>query len=736
MIFMETDIADCASSGDNQMVFFKFVIRFLLVLGLMVSAPTSPAGPETDYVAIYKKITSATQYMRQGRNDIARQNFNESLQEILNFQQNNRSWNPGIINFRISYIREKLAELGDAPNTSNLFSDSTTPIPQDTRVNSPTTPQMEQQQQQLTDQLAADQQILNHLKSRVESLESEKEKLSSKLREALTAGPNQVAPEELEATVQKMRELTIENQLLQVQLAESVKKAADIAPADEIEKKVKDLSDQVTVLTLEKQGLTLELERMRSPARSDGQALIPNANPDENLIQMQIVLSDLEMQLQSAKSELLAKTRSEEQIQNQIAQITRSNQSLAAENKSQAQQIRDLQAQLSGLDNLNHYKNHIAALEGDLASKEVDIRRLTEENQKLTQSNALLQDELRQLSGRNQELQHLIQTKDQQILDSQNELEDATSRFQNQLAQLQLENQSLQTSLKNGSQTLNQSQDRLESNYAMIQREMDQLKHVNDRLKDENLELRQRLNKANAGAATAPIPSVAEASPASKDTVAPVSTTPRLAAYPEEIAPMADVKPQNLSSYASEETAIEMLPYNESEFSRMLRIEKELTSVLNANPRDLEARNRFAALLMDRGEFQKARMFVNETIRLFPEESEPMVIKALLERQEKNFDQAVKVLTEAIELNPENPNAHMLLGTVLSELGQRKPAEESLRRAVRLDPVNPLAHFNLSVAYLYQNPPYRALAQYHYNEAVRLGHPRDSEIEIRIQRTR
>jgi Flp pilus assembly protein TadD len=202
------------------------------------------------------------------------------------------------------------------------------------------------------------------------------------------------------------------------------------------------------------------------------------------------------------------------------------------------------------------------------------------------------------------------------------------------------------------------------------------------------------------------------------------------------LAPMADVKPQNLSAYASEEAAIEMLPYNESEFSRMLRIEKELTSVLNANPRDIEARNRFAALLMDRGEFQKARMFVNETISLFPEESEPMVIKALLERQEKNFDQAVKVLTEAIEINPENPNAHMLLGTVLSELGQRKPAEESLRRAVRLDPVNPLAHFNLSVAYLYQNPPYRALAKYHYNEAIRLGHPRDSEIEIRIQRTR
>lgn len=735
MIFLETGIADCVSSGDNGKVFFKFVIRFLLVWGLMVSAPMSPAGPETDYVAIYKKITSATQYMRQGRMDIARQNFNESLQDILNFQQNNRSWNPGIINFRISYIREKLAELGNAPDTSNIFSDSSTRIPQGSQANSFPPPQIDQQQQ-LTDQLAADQQILNHLKSRVETLESEKEKLSNKLREALTAGPNQVAPEELEATRQKMRELTIENQLLQVQLAESVKKAADITPADEIEKKVKDLSDQVTVLTLEKQGLTLEMERMKIPSRSDAQSIIPNANPDESLIQMQIVLSDLEMQLKSAKSELLTKTRSDEQIRKELAHITQSNQSLAAQNKSQAQQILDLQAQLSGLDNLNHYKNHIAALEGDLASKEVDIRRLTEENQKLTESNTLLQDELRQLSGRNQELQQLIEVKDQQILDAQSELDDSTTRFQDQVAQLQLENQSLQASLRNGSQSQIQSQDRLESNYAMIQREMDQLKQVNDRLKDENQVLRQRLDKANADGATSPIPSVAANSAPVRETVASVSTIPKLAVYQEDIAPMADVKPQNLSSYTSDEAGIEMVPVNESEFSRMLRIEKELASVLNANPRDIEARNRFAALLMDRGEFQKARKFVNETIQLFPQESEPMVIKALLERQEKNFDQALNVLNEAIEINPENPNAHMLLGTVLSELGQRKPAEESLRRAVRLDPVNPLAHFNLSVAYLYQNPPYRALAQYHYNEAIRLGHPRDSEIEIRIQRTR
>ncbi len=698
-------------------------------------------GPETDYVVIYKKITSATQHQRQGRFEIARQLFTESLDEIKAFQQANRGWNPGIINYRIKFIREKLEEIGEASGATA----QSQPEPADSMDSmSP-----EQRGREMTQQLAADQQILTHLKDRVESLESEKIRLQQKLREALTAGPEQVDPKEVTEARREIRELTIENQLLRVQLAESVKKAAEIAPSDEVEQKVLDLSDQITVLTLEKKGLQLEIDRLRNqsalPERTgDGPAIIPTPEDQQALQTLELAVADLEARLEKAQQELLQVTQSEATLRRQLDAISRVNDDLESTNASLVSQVRDLETQLANLDNLDHYKNHIAALESDLAAKDAQIKRLTDENRQLAASNLQLQNEIRQLTVTNRELKDIISSRDRKIAEMQEDFAIATDQFEKQIRELEREKMALQQSMGPGTRQDTEARERLESRYAMIQREVEQLQQTNERLKDENQLLRQWLDQlAPEGFEIPDGPIRLSASGDSGQLPEELSGTnvPRLAVFQNDTVPMREVRPGDLaiSSETEKPTVDNSSPEPViSDFpamSRMAVIEEELNAKLRDNPRDLEARNRMAALLMDKSEFGKAREFVDETISLFPQESEPLVLKALLERQESKFKQAISHLAKAIELNPKNPNAHMLLGTLLSELGHRKAAEESLRRAVRLDPENPLAHFNLSVAYLYQDPPYRALAQYHYNEAVRLGHPRDSEIEIRIQRT-
>ena len=696
------------------------VVQIFVVIGILMTGliQSGQANPETDYVVIYKKITSATQHQKQGRSDRSRQLFKESLQEIKDFQKQHRSWNPGIINYRINYIQDRLAELGPGADSSAQTASSN-------RLNQPASDNPDTRRQQMSDQLAADQQILNHLKSRVELLESEKSKLQDKLREALTANPDQIDPKQIETARQKIRELTIENQLLQVQLAESVKKAAEIEPADNLEKSIKDLSDQITVLNLEKKGLNLEIERLKANRQesTDSPEILEIPDSDPSIRQLESIVADLENKLRESSAELLTKSRRESQIEKQLTSIMEVNDSLKSDNSQLLRQINQMRNQLGSLDNLDHYKNHIAALEADLAAKDLEIARLTEENKRLTENNEKLQSEIRQLATTNRELEDLLAVKDKQILDVSKEMDQAALNFQNEINQLKSRNQDLENSLTTSLDGQNQLADMNESRYAQIQREVADLKAANSRLKDENLVLREWLSRA---------------SPSGSQEFNP-TTAPKLAVFNNDQPPMDPVGTEDFSGNngiagTPTENVETIQPTTRQRLEKILLIEKELTDKLDANPKDLETRNRFSALLMERSEFARARRFVDETISLYPSESEPLVLKALLERQERDFKSAVKALEQAIKLDSSNPNAHMLLGTILSELGHRKAAEESLRRAVRLDPENPVAHFNLCVAYLYQDPPYRALAQFHYNEAVRLGHPKDSDVEIRIQK--
>lgn len=668
------------------------------------------ASPELEYVGIYKKITSASHNLKQGRDDISQQLFEESLDEILAFKARHDSWNPGIINFRVDFIRQNLKELG-SPKATNKTSTSSSNSGMD----------VVQKVENAKDKLDGDRQILNHMKSRVQSLESEKRKLEQKLREALTAAPEKVDPAVIEEARKQIRDLTIENQLLQVQLAESVKKAAEIKPMDNLEQKIQELSDQITILTMEKQGLLLEIKRLKNQKSSDGFELIPTPEEQDQINTLTATVGLVDSQLEELQNEILVSTDRADRLQKELDSISLINETLTQSNISLENQVRTLESKLADLDNLDHYQNHIQALEGSLETKDKEIRRLSEENNILLTKNSDLQETVENLSSINIELTNLVEEKNNQIEQDRSDYEKSLNYYKDELSKIKELNEELAGSLSPTSIADQETLKELENSYAQVQNEVNLLKSQNSRLEDENQLLKKWL---------------AEATVNNRDQTKPSPTQGLTQAQPQPSLPdnniVKSVPQPSENNVKSNSSNYEHIP--PERLKLILEKEKELQKLLEDDPKNLENRNKMTQLLIDKGDYNKARIFVNETIKNNPKASKPLIMKGILEWLSNEYKSAVAALAKAIELDPKNPDAHMYLGTVLSELGYRKAAEESLRRAVRLDPKNPFSHFNLSVAYISQDPPYRALANHHYQKAVQLGHPRNSEIELRIQR--
>jgi Tfp pilus assembly protein PilF len=59
----------------------------------------------------------------------------------------------------------------------------------------------------------------------------------------------------------------------------------------------------------------------------------------------------------------------------------------------------------------------------------------------------------------------------------------------------------------------------------------------------------------------------------------------------------------------------------------------------------------------------------------------------------------------------------------------RSAAETAFRQALEADPQYADAHYSLAFVYAVEKPPSVALARWHYQRAVELGHEKSQELE-------
>lgn len=157
--------------------------------------------------------------------------------------------------------------------------------------------------------------------------------------------------------------------------------------------------------------------------------------------------------------------------------------------------------------------------------------------------------------------------------------------------------------------------------------------------------------------------------------------------------------------------------------------EAKYLQVLKQSNTNVPTLANLAAIELDLNHYDAAEINIKQAVALAPEDPYSLFVLGRLRFAQKKYDEAVDALSRAAKLDPQDAQIQNFLGLALSEKGLRQPAEAAFRKAVQLEPNYANAHNNLAVYYIMQQPPYVALARWHYQRALAGGQPRNAELE-------
>ncbi len=190
----------------------RFAALAVLFLTFLLSPARAQQGADDQYLIIYSLMQQADTLAGAGHASEALAGFVEAQGELQKFQNAYPDWDPKIVNFRMSYLAEKIAELTPqipATNTPPPVAPSPAVAPPPA-VSTPAVPPA----------TGADFQArLKALQAQVEGLQADNTTLEARLKEALAAQPAMVDPRELARAREQIRSLMKENDLLKVSLA-------------------------------------------------------------------------------------------------------------------------------------------------------------------------------------------------------------------------------------------------------------------------------------------------------------------------------------------------------------------------------------------------------------------------------------------------------------------------------------------------------------------------------------
>ena len=184
----------------------------LLLLILAAPLPSVRAQQADDqYIIIYTLMQQADSLDSSGQPRQALAQYVQVQGELQKFQKVYPDWNPKIVNFRLNYLAEKIAEV-----TAKV------PVVQPTSTTPPATnPAPPTAGAAPASTATADLQAqLGALHEQMQQLQTDNTTLQAKLKEALGAQPAAIDPRELARARETIRSLMKENDLLKVSLAQ------------------------------------------------------------------------------------------------------------------------------------------------------------------------------------------------------------------------------------------------------------------------------------------------------------------------------------------------------------------------------------------------------------------------------------------------------------------------------------------------------------------------------------
>jgi tetratricopeptide (TPR) repeat protein len=142
--------------------------------------------------------------------------------------------------------------------------------------------------------------------------------------------------------------------------------------------------------------------------------------------------------------------------------------------------------------------------------------------------------------------------------------------------------------------------------------------------------------------------------------------------------------------------------------------DKAIDALLKAdeiNPRDTERKFSLGKMLLEEGQIEEGKAFLDQAIRQSsPEERQMTQIKAaevLLEAE--CFEDAEKLYSSSLQASPEDLQLYNRLGIALRRQGKYAEAVRYYNQALSIHPDNPIIYYNLGVLYAQAKDRYRAI---------------------------
>ena len=659
---------------------FSSITTLVLSLGLLFTAQA--AGPDDSFIQAYTLIAQADNLSRLGQKNSAIQKYRQAHNDLAALQSGYPNWNAGVVSFRIKYVDQKLKALGDAaPETA---APSAKPA--------------------VLDPAAARREI-SILKRKVESLENAIILKDAKLKEALSAVPSPEETQQLATLEANLSGLRQENANLKsaIDKATTQLKGANTGLA-----KAKADAEKAQADLAKAQAETEKTNEALAQAVEEAKTAKAKAN-DRQAKRLENKLAD--------KQENLAKTEKE------LASLATAHKALESELKSfkKGSREKDLQAQVGSLQkelsgnqkDLEKASGNVAALKSDKISLEEELKSFKKGNREkeleaevgslekqLANSNSKLKETASNLASAENSNDSLgDQLKAFQKGSREKEFRNYISSLEKRLAKAERKNTNPASKRKGLTGIFNwRKSDRAEkAQVAELQNRIDTLRSRLEILEAEKIPYTDEEKKLFA-------------EPNTGDQ--PISTLQaKVATLPEGGA----------DDFKAGQAALIEAKFGEAEqkFLHVLKLDEE-------NPLTL---GNLALAQMEQGNYEGAEASLTRALKNDDEDAFSLSLIGTLRYRQKKYDEARDYLAKAVKLNPEDSRAQHFLGSALNNLGQRKAAETALRKAVQIKPGYSEAHHNLAVVYATQNPPFIALAKFHYDKAVAGGHKKNADLE-------
>jgi Flp pilus assembly protein TadD len=157
-------------------------------------------------------------------------------------------------------------------------------------------------------------------------------------------------------------------------------------------------------------------------------------------------------------------------------------------------------------------------------------------------------------------------------------------------------------------------------------------------------------------------------------------------------------------------------------------------TVLKIEPDNLVALSNLGVIRYKQGRLDEAEENLRKAVATAPNDSSTRSLLGVIYFRKGLTEESFNELTRAVALDPRNAEAHNYLGIVLNEKGWGAAGEQEIRRAIELNPQYADAHFNLAVIYAKQRTPKIELARYHYKKALDMGAPPDPALEALLKK--